>query len=145
MMTAATDTTTNRALMQRIFEGLAARDGTLFFERMADDVRWTIIGTTTWSKTYQGKQAILRDLIGPLRANLAERSRMVAQRFIADGEFVAVEARGDNATRAGVPYCNEYCMVFRLAGGSITEVTEYSDTQLIATVLDDPAALGAQR
>ena len=143
-MTASTELTTtaaNKALMQQIFAGLAERDGTPFFERMSDDVRWRIIGTTRWSKTYEGKQAILRDLIGPLRANLAERAKMVAQRFIADGEFVAVEACGENATRAGVPYRNEYCMLFRIVGGRITEVTEYSDTQLIATVLDDPATL----
>jgi len=142
LMTESTETTaaTNRALMQQIFAGLSQGDGTLLFERMTDDARWRIIGTTKWSKTYEGKQAILRDMIGPVRAVLAERVRLVPQSFIADGELVAVEARGDSVTKTGVPYRNEYCMVFRIAGGRIAEVTEYNDTQLIATVFDDPAS-----
>jgi hypothetical protein len=74
-MDKSTQTTTgaNKALMQQIFAGLAQRDGTLLFESMTDDVRWRIIGTTKWSKTYEGKQAILRDMIGQVRAILAER------------------------------------------------------------------------
>jgi ketosteroid isomerase-like protein len=129
--------------MQQIVAGLAQRDGTLLFESMTDDVRWRIIGTTKWSKTYEGKQAILRDMIGQVRAILAERVKLIAERFIADGEWVAVEARGDSVTKAGVPYRNEYCMVFRIVGGQIAEVTEYNDTQLIVTVFEDPAALKA--
>jgi ketosteroid isomerase-like protein len=144
-MDKSTETTTgaNKALMQQIFAGLAQRDGRLLFESMTDDVRWRIIGTTKWSKTYEGKQAILRDMIGQVRAILAERVKLIAERFIADGEWVAVEARGDSVTKAGVPYRNEYCMVFRIVGGQIAEVTEYNDTQLIVTVFEDPAALKA--
>ena len=140
-MTKTTETITNanRALMQQIFSGLAQGDGALFFERMADDVRWRIIGTTKWSRTYSGKQEILQDMIGRTRAVLAQRLKLVPQRFIADGELVAVEAHGDSATKTGVPYRNEYCMVFRIAGGQIAEITEYCDTQLVAAVFDDPA------
>jgi ketosteroid isomerase-like protein len=144
-MDKSTETTTgaNKALMQQIFAGLAQRDGTLLFESMTDDVRWRIIGTTKWSKTYEGKQAILRDMIGQVRAILAERVKLIAERFIADGEWVAVEARGDSVTKAGVPYRNEYCMVFRIVGGQIAEVTEYNDTQLIVTVFENPTTLKA--
>jgi uncharacterized protein len=46
-------------------------------------------------------------------------------------------------TRSGVPYRNEYCMVFRIVDSRIAEVTEYNDTQLIATVFGDTAALKA--
>jgi ketosteroid isomerase-like protein len=138
----------NKKLMEEIFAGLANRDGTLFTERMADDFRWINIGTTKWSGTFDGKAAVLRDLLAPLRARLVERSRTSAHRFIAEGDHVVVEARGDNVTKAGMRYDNEYCFVFRLSGGMIREVKEYSDTALIAAVLGDPgevpAAPGAQ-
>ena len=144
-MTESAETTTaaNRALMQQIFAGLEQRDGTLLLKNMIDDVRWRIIGTTKWSKTYAGKQAILQDMMGSLREFFDERMRLIPQRFIADGEFVVVESRGDNVTRSGVPYRNEYCMVFRIVDSRIAEVTEYNDTQLIATVFGDTAALKA--
>jgi ketosteroid isomerase-like protein len=82
---------------------------------------------------------VLRDLLSPLRARLLERSRTVAHRFVAEDDYVIVEARGDNLTRAGKPYNNEYCFVFQLSEGKITEVKEYSDTALIEAVLGDPA------
>ncbi len=139
--TTETVTDANRALMQQIFSGLAQGDGALFFERLTDDVRWRIIGTTKWSRTYDGKQAIARDMFGEVRSVLADRLKLVPQRFIADGATVAVEAQGDAMTKAGVPYRNEYCMVFRIVGGQIAEVTEYCDTQLVAAVFEAPATL----
>ncbi len=134
----------NKKLMQEIFAGLANRNGTLFTERMSDDFRWINIGTNKWSGTFDGKAAVMRDLLGPLRARLVERSRTSAHRFVAEGDCVVVEARGDNVTRAGKLYNNEYCFVFRLADGKITEVKEYSDTALIDAVLGDPRDVPAE-
>jgi ketosteroid isomerase-like protein len=67
-----------------------------------------------------------------------DRITTVAHRFIADGDHVAVEARGANTTRAGARYDNSYCFVFRLADGKLAEVTEYMDTELVTAVLGDP-------
>jgi ketosteroid isomerase-like protein len=128
----------NKKLMEEIFNGLANRNGSLLVERMADEFRWINIGTSKWSGTFEGKAAVLRDLLAPLRTKLVERSRTVAHRFIAEGDYVIVEARGDNVTKAGQRYNNEYCFVFRLSEGQIQEVKEYSDTALIDAVLGDP-------
>lgn len=131
--------TENKKLMEEIFAGLEHRNGTLLIDSMSDDFRWTCIGTNKWSGTFDGKEAVLRDLLAPLRAKLMERSRTVAHRFIADGDYVVVEARGDNVTKPGKQYNNEYCFVFRLADGKIREVKEYADTALIDAVLGDRA------
>ena len=64
----------------------------------------------------------------PLAAR--ERTRTVAHRFIADGDIVVVEAEGDNVTKAGVRYDNDYCLVFRLEDGKIKEIREYCDLAL---------------
>jgi hypothetical protein len=40
---------------------------------------------------------------------------MIPQRFIADGDCVVVEARGDNVTNGAARYNNSYCFVFRLS------------------------------
>jgi hypothetical protein len=50
-----------------------------------------------------------------------------------------VEFRGRAMTKAGRPYNNTYCYVFRLADGQVAEITEYLDTQLVATALEAPA------
>jgi ketosteroid isomerase-like protein len=73
---------------------------------MADDFRWVIAGSSRWSRTFEGKQAVMTQLFAALRATIADRVRTGATRFIADGDQVVVEARGNNLTHAGVPYRN---------------------------------------
>ena len=133
-------TSDNKQLLQHIFTSLAECDSRPFADAMADDFRWTVIGSTTWSRTYEGKQAVLGELLAPLRARIRDRVRTHAQRIIADGDYVAVEARGENTTKAGKPYNNRYCFVFRVSGGRLKEVTEYCDTELVNSALGDIAA-----
>ena len=102
---------------------------------MADNFSWTVTGTTQWSKTYAGKNSVLTELFGTLRSKIAGHIKLTADRFVAEGDLVVVEARGSNTTRAGKPYNNKYCFVFRLAEGKLQEVTEYLDTDLLLTAL----------
>jgi uncharacterized protein len=132
-------TAENKDLIRRIFADLEIGDGRLFFESMAEEFRWIVPGTTKWSRTYEGKEAVANELMRPLRRKIEGAIKTKALRIIADGDLVAVEARGDNRTKAGEPYCNTYCFVFRLAAGKLKEVTEYQDTELAQRVLGDPA------
>jgi ketosteroid isomerase-like protein len=127
----------NRQLLQDIFAALAKSDPKPFVDAMADDFRWTMHGQNGWARTYDGKAVVLGELFPALRRKM-DRITTVAQRFIADGDYVAVEARGANVTKSGVPYNNTYCFVFRLAGGKLAAVTEYMDTELVTAVLGDP-------
>ena len=131
-------TAENRDLIERIFAALEIGDGRLLFESMADDFRWIIPGTTKWSRTHAGKDAVANELMRPLRRKIDGAIKTRADRIIADGDVVVVEARGDNVTKAGEPYCNTYCFVFRLKEGKLKEVTEYQDTELATRVLGDP-------
>ena len=54
---------------------------------------------------------------------------------LADGDHVVVLARGHADTVDGKVYANDYCFVFKLAGGRIVEVREYMDTKLADAVL----------
>ena len=127
----------NKQLLQDVFAALAKSDSRPFVAAMAQDFRWTMHGGSKWSKTYEGKDAVVGELFAALRRKM-DRVTTIAHRFVADGEFVAVEARGANVTRAGVPYNNTYCFVFRVAGGRLAEVTEYMDSELAAAALGDP-------
>ena len=130
----------NKKLIQEIFAAAAdpdpaVRDRSLFIASLADDAKWTVTGQYSWSRTFTGKQSILNDLHGHVRSRLVERARTIAHRFIADGDCVVVEARGDNVTKAGVRYDNDYCLVFRLENGRIKEVREYCDSVLTERAL----------
>ncbi|MEA2949268.1 MAG: uncharacterized protein QOI40_4598 [Alphaproteobacteria bacterium] len=131
-------TAENRDLIERIFAGLEIGNGRLLFESMRSDFCWIIPGSTKWSRIYEGKEAIANELMRPLRRKIEGVIKTKAHRIVADGDLVAVEARGDNMTKSGEPYCNTYCFVFRLEGGKLKEVTEYQDTELAARVLGEP-------
>jgi ketosteroid isomerase-like protein len=57
---------------------------------------------------------------------------------------VVVQARGDAVTKAGAPYDNEYCFIYRVEDGSIREVTEYLDTELVTSALGGATASAAR-
>ena len=127
----------NKQLLQDIFAALARSDAKPFVDAMAEDFRWTMHGQNKWARTYDGKAAVIGELFPALRRKM-DRITTIAHRLIADGDLVAVEARGANTTRAGMPYNNSYCFGFRLADGKLAEVTEYMDTALVTAVLGDP-------
>jgi hypothetical protein len=125
----------NRAVMQAIFDALAQGDAGPFIDALADDARWEVTGTSRWSRTYEGKKSVMTDFLGPIMGQFATQYRNRARRMIAEGDHVVVQCRGEVTTKAGKPYNNEYCWVFRLEGGRIKEVTEYMDTKLAESVL----------
>ena len=134
-------TADNKLLLQHVFAETAKGDGRPFVAALAEDAAWTVIGTTAWSKTYRGKSAVLRELLGPLNAQLAGRNTITAHSFIGEGDQVVVEGQGHNTTKTGKPYKNRYCWVFRFSQGRVVELIEYTDTSLIESALEAPVVL----
>jgi uncharacterized protein len=137
---AAMSAAANKKLMQDIFAAAASpdpevRDRALFIASLADDAKWVVTGQYSWSRTFTGKESIMNDLHGHVRTRLVDRTRTIAHRFIAEGDIVVIEAKGDNVTREGVRYDNDYCLVFRLEDGKIKEIREYCDSVLTEKAL----------
>jgi ketosteroid isomerase-like protein len=133
-------TVANKQMVQEIFAELAQGNSRPLVESMAENFCWTVTGSNRWSGTYKGKEAVLNDLLGQLRSRIEGRIKTVAHRFIAEGDFVVVEARGNNTTKDGRPYNNSYCFVIRLGNGKLQEMIEYMDTELVTSVLGNSAA-----
>ena len=130
----------NKQLFADIFAGLSVGDGRLFIDSLAEDFRWTITGTTPWSGTYRGKEAVRTTLLQPLFAQFGDRYTNALHRIVAEGDCVVVECRGKVTTKTGKPYNNTYCWVCRVADGKLTELIEYLDTELVTTALLPPQA-----
>jgi ketosteroid isomerase-like protein len=128
----------NRQLMRTIFDGLARGDARPFLDSLDESAVWRLTGTNAWSGVYTGKTAIRRDLLTPLFAQFADQYVSVADAIIAEGDTVVVECRGKVTTKTGKRYDNTYCWVCRLKDGKIVSLTEYMDTELVATALGAP-------
>ena len=125
----------NKQLVQQVYADSASRSGTTFFDNIAEDAVWVVTGQYSWSHQFKGRDAIQNGLMGHFRSFFAVRPRTVAFNFIAEDDYVVVEAKGDNVTKAGLRYDNQYCMVFRLEDGKIKEIKEYGDSALVERVL----------
>jgi ketosteroid isomerase-like protein len=136
MSTAIDDTPRKR--LEFIFSETANGNWQPFLDALAEDAEWTVIGSTSWSKTYRGKPQILSDLFAPLRRVLAPPRRSYALHMIAERNMVAVQGQGNNTTRDGRKYENTYCWIFAFRDGRVAAVTEYVDTELMRSVLGEP-------
>lgn len=134
--------TANKQIIQDIHAELAKGNGRPFIDSLADDFRWIMKGRTAWSGTYEGRQAVQDELLTPLYAQFESRYRNTAERFIAEDDLVVVQCQGDVLTKSGERYDNQYCFIYRLAGGKVVELTEYLDTALVDAVLEAPARAG---
>jgi len=110
-------------------------DGAAYMQHLADDVRYTVIGSTRFSGTYVGADGIMAELLMPLVDSLEDGIRIRVESCFGDGERVAMQARGQAQAKSGTAYDNTYCFVFRFRGDKIAEITEYLDTELVRSAL----------
>ena len=124
--------------MEEVFAELENGNGQPFMDLLGDDIRWTVTGSSSWSRTYEGKQAVVDQLMRPLFSQFADTYRNSAILIVADGEHVVVECQGRGDDQSGKPYNQRYCYVCRMADGRVRELTEYLDTELVSSVLEAP-------
>ena len=125
----------NKKLVQQIYADSANRSGTTFADNLAEDAVWVVTGQYSWSHEFRGRDAIQNGLMGHFRSFFEGRPRTVAFNFIAEGDYVVAETKGDNVTKSGVRYDNDYCMVWRIENGKIKQIKEYCDSVLVERVL----------
>ena len=121
----------NKQKMQQVFAEMAKGNLDPFVDIMAEDMQWSWMGTETWTRTFEGKETVVNELLAAVKATLTEPFEVVPHRFIADEDFVVIEHTGKNTTPDGRPYHNKYCWVCRFSNGKLRELREYMDTELV--------------
>jgi uncharacterized protein len=124
----------NKALMAEIYAGIAEGDGSKFVQHLAEDAILVLPGDYSWAGVHHGKANVIRFF--RLVAELAPGVRKTTPtRILADEDWVVMEAVGEMTARSGAPYCNQYCLMFRLREGMIVEMKEYLDSAYCERVL----------
>jgi len=127
-------TAENKKLIQDAFAAWARGDGMAFFNLLAPDVRWTVIGSTPVSRTYTSREAFVEGAIKPLSAKLAGPIVPTVRDIIAEGDKVVLQWEGRTSGTNGALYHQTYCWVMRIADGKVSEGTAYLDTELITKI-----------
>jgi len=129
----------HKECLRRAYADMSLGNPQTFMELLAPDVVYTVIGSTAFSHVLRGRDELLERLVLPLGSSLATPLSIEIQTLIAEGDAVAMPARGHSTLQSGAPYNNTYCFVFRFSADHIAEVTEYLDTALVARAFGVPA------
>jgi ketosteroid isomerase-like protein len=129
-----TQAETNKQIVLKAYASLVEGNVEGYFERMHDDITITYFGDHRFARTFRGKSDILENFVPPLLERLEGPIKVHVTNAIAEGDQVAVEARGESRTKDGRPYNNLYFMLIEMRDGKIAAVREYMDTQLVKSI-----------
>ena len=123
--------TENKKIIETAFRAWSQGDGMAVFNLTADDVRWTITGSSPISGTYTTKHDFIEKALKPQREHLTGPPTAHVHKIIAEDDWVVVEWEGRATTKTGMPYNNQYCYVLKVNDGKIIGGTTYWDTELV--------------
>ena len=118
--------------VREIFKGLENGDGAAFFEHVADNVDWTVMGTHPLAGHYPSKRAFVDATFSKLGKVLPKGAQLRVANEIVAGDTAVVELVSDATALNGMCFDNHYCWVTRFDKGAIVEVRAYLDSAMVA-------------
>ena len=120
--------TSNRERAEKAFRDWQDGTGSIT-DLLADDLRWTIVGRSQVSKTFDNKEQFIREVLQPFGARFSQPFRPVAVHGVyADADTVVVLWDGEGTRRDGKPYENTYAWFMRFDEGLVVEATAFFDS-----------------
>jgi ketosteroid isomerase-like protein len=108
-----------------------------FFNHVAQDVKWTVMGTHPLAGTYHTKENFLAHTFARLDKLLKEGVVLRVSNLLVDGDTAAVELESLSTALNGKPFDNRYCWIARFSNGTIVEVRAYLDSALVKQLIDE--------
>jgi hypothetical protein len=118
--------------VREIFKGLENGDGTAFFERVADDVDWIVLGTHPLAGHYHSKEAFRDGTFAKLGKVLQNGAQLHVEDLIVKDDQAAVELHSLATAKNGMRFDNRYCWVVYFRDGLIVRVRAYLDSAMVA-------------
>jgi uncharacterized protein len=108
-----------------------------FFDHVAEDVNWTVMGTHPLAGTYYTKDDFLAHTFARLNKLLKEGVVLRVTNLLVDGDTAAVELQSLSTALNGKPFNNTYCWIAHFSNGTIVEVRAYLDSALVQQLIDE--------
>ena len=123
--------------VREIFKGLENGDGAAFFEHVADNVDWTVMGTHPLAGHYPSKRAFVDATFSKLGKVLPKGAQLRVTNEIVAGDTAVVELVSDATARNGMRFDNRYCWVVYFRNNVIVRVRAYLDSAMVARLFDE--------
>ena len=129
--------TVHASYVRSLFANLEHGKSDAFFEHVADDVHWTVMGTHPLAGTYRTKSSFLAHTFARLNKILKEGVLLRVTDVLVDGDSAAVEMESLSTALDGKPFDNRYCWIVHFSNGTIVEVKAYLDSALVQRLIDE--------
>jgi len=117
----------NRRAVQAGFDNWRSGAGSVY-DLLASNAKWTIVGNSAASHTYQSRQEFLDKVIRPFNARLSSKLVPTVRAVYADGDWVIVLWDGIATARDGKPYKNTYSWFLQMREGQIVSAIAFYDS-----------------
>ena len=117
----------NRQAVRAAFDAWKEGTGGVF-DLLAPDARWTIVGRSLVSRTYESRREFMDAVIHPFNARLSQRLIPTVRGVYADGDTVVVLWDGEGTARDGRPYRNTYSWYLQMREGRAVNVVAFFDS-----------------
>ena len=123
--------------VRSLFANLESGRTDVFFDHVAEDVNWTVMGTHPLAGTYHTKADFLAHTFARLNKLLKEGVILRVTNLLVDGDTAVVELQSLSTALNGKPFNNRYCWIARFSNGTIVEVRAYLDSALVQRLIDE--------
>jgi ketosteroid isomerase-like protein len=137
--------TVHASYVRSLFANLEHGKSDAFFEHVADDVNWTVMGTHPLAGNYRTKSSFLAHTFARLNKILKEGMVLRVTDVLVDGDSAAVEMESLSTALDGKPFDNRYCWMVHFSNGTIVEVRAYLDSALVQRLIDENEPSASQQ
>ena len=123
--------------VREVFKQLENGDGAAFFEHVADDVDWTVMGTHPLAGHYLSKQAFIEGTFAKLSKVLPHATQLHVEHLLVQGDQAVVELHSLATARNGMRFDNRYCWIVYFEEETIVRVRAYLDSAMVAQLFEE--------
>ena len=122
--------------VRKIFSGLEHGDGAAFFEQVADDVDWIVMGTYPLAGHYKSKSDFIAGTFAKLGKVLPDGAQLHVEHLLVAGDQAVVELHSEATAKNGMRFDNRYCWVVYFRDNIIVRVRAYLDSTMVSRLFD---------
>ena len=128
-------------LVRTIFEGLEKGDGAAFFQHVAEDVDWIVMGTHPLAGHYSSKKAFIAGTFDKLGQVLPQGAELHVEHLLVKDDQAVIELHSLATAKNGMRFDNYYCWVVYFKDEVIVKVRAYLDSAMVAQLFaENPIA-----
>lgn len=122
--------------VRQLFRGLETGEGAAFFDHVADDVDWVVMGTHPLAGHYTSKPAFIAGTFQKLGKVLPDGAQLTVEDLLVKDDQAVVELRSGAIAKNGMRFDNRYCWIVYFREGIIVRVRAYLDSVMVAQLFE---------